>query len=162
MQSSDNLAYKLPYEELDPEYAKRAALRKKKKQRKMHKRKYMTRIICIILIASAATFMISKYVAVNETKSQIKALQSQLDELQSTNTQMMFELEQSVDLATIEKEATERLGMQRPEKYQTIYVDIQQEDTTDTTSGSVEGAQNRIAKFFNNLKENIIDKFSIK
>ena len=160
---SGNLAYKLPPEEeyeLSKERAK--AYRIKKKQRKMHKIKYIRRIICIVMVAGAATYMISTYVTVSETKSEISDLQAELTQLQSTNSQMMFELEQSVDLANIEKEATERLGMQRPEKYQTIYVDIQQESKTETTSQSVEGVQNRIGKFFETLKENIIERFSIK
>ncbi len=161
MQNSSNLAYRLDYDDPVIQDAKIKAYRKKKNQR-MHKIKYIRRIVCILMIASAAMFMISKYVSVNETRSEIDSLRSQVEELQATNSQMMFELEQSVDLAAIEKEATQRLGMQRPEKYQTIYVDIQQEDKTETTSQSVESAQSRIGKFFSSLKQNIIDMFSIK
>jgi hypothetical protein len=71
-------------------------------------------------------------------------------------------LEQSVDLTEIEKEATNRLGMQRPEKYQTIYVNVKQDDVTEMTAGEVEGFRNRVTLMLKSLGSYIVELFSIE
>lgn len=160
-----NLAYKL--DEEDIRRRKPVKKRRKKPQKReqaimLYKAKYIRRMAAVIVLALAAGFMISKFVTVNETEAEIASLQNELTQLQSTTSQMVFELEQSVDLSKIEKEATERLGMQRPEKYQTIYVNLSKDDNTEQTAGEVEGFSVRIAKGFEAIKENIINFFSIK
>ncbi len=51
-----------------------------------------------VLLAVSAGFMISKFVAVNEMNQQVASLKSQLTTLESATSQMVFDLEQSVDL----------------------------------------------------------------
>lgn len=147
-----NLAYKLP-EQYDEPIKKRKPQKRKEKtvnttavsnkrnHEQMQYKRTIFRGICVtVLLAVSAGFMISKFVAVNEMNpARIASLKSQLTTLESATSQMVFDLEQSVDLTKIEKEATTRLGMQRPEKYQTIYVNVKQEDMTEKTAGEVEG-----------------------
>lgn len=128
----------------------------------LHRKKTLTRIIYILIIAAAASFMITKFVAVHETKAQITKLEAQLDTMRANTSQKIFEMEQSVDLGNLEQEATNRLGMQRPEKYQMIYVDVKQDDVTEVTAGEVEGLKNNISSFFAKIKKNIVEAFSIK
>ena len=116
----------------------------------------------IIALALAAGFMISEFVAVHESRSEVSALETKLANAEAATSQKAFELEQSVDLTEIEKEATTRLGMQRPEKYQTIYINVPMEDVTDTTAGAVEGVGNSIKNFFGEFVSNIVEFFSIK
>lgn len=146
-----NLAYKLP-EQYDEPIKKRKPQKRKEKtvntgtvsnkrnHEQMQYKRTIFRGICVtVLLAVSAGFMISKFVAVNEMNQQVASLKSQLTTLESATSQMVFDLEQSVDLTEIEKEATTRLGMQRPEKYQTIYVNVKQDDMTEKTAGEVEG-----------------------
>lgn len=128
----------------------------------MRKRITLLRILYVGAVAASAAFMISKFVAVNETSSQIKSLNKELDTLRSYTSQKIFEMEQKVDLSEVEEIAETRLGMQRPESYQTIYVDVPQDDVTEVTAGEVEGARNSIKAMFNGIKKNIIEFFSIK
>ena len=65
-------------------------------------------------------------------------------------------------LTKIEKEATTRLGMQRPEKYQTIYVNVKQDDMTEKTAGEVEGFGHGIVSVLKKIGGNIVQFFSIK
>ena len=51
----------------------------------------------------------------------------------------MFELEESIDLTSVEEAAVNRLGMQRPSKNQTVYVNIKQDDVCELTANEVEG-----------------------
>lgn len=162
-----NLAYKLPRQYEEPVKKRRPQVNrvrvvKRNREQMLSKSKNIRRICAIVVIAMSAGFMISQFVNVNETEQQIASLQKQLTELESTTSQMIFDMEQSVDLAAIEKEATTRLGMQRPEKYQTIYVNVKQEDMTEKTAGEVEGLGNSIISALKNIGGNIVQFFSIK
>ncbi len=124
--------------------------------------KNLRRIGAVMLIALSAGFMISKFVAVKEVKQEVASLKSELSEMEAVTSQMVFDLEQSVDLSEIEKEATTRLGMQRPEKYQTIYVNVRQDDITEKTAGEVEGIGNGILSAIKGLGGYIVRFFSIE
>lgn len=139
--------------------AKTGASRKKSNERA---RIMLRRAVCIVMVASSAIFMISSYVRVSEGREQIAALQKTLTNEESKTSQKSYELEQSVDLSEIEKEATTRLGMQRPEKYQIIYINVATDDVTHTTSGNVEGIGHTLKNFFKKIGSDIIDYFSIK
>lgn len=157
-----NLAYK-QYSEApiyrEPQQNKAS---KRKHEQMLIRRKNFYRICATVLVSLSAGFMISQFVAVNETKQEVTALQASLTAAESTTAQKMFELEHSVDLATIEEEATTRLGMQRPEKYQTIYVNVKQGDVTEKVAGEVEGIHIRLGKSIKNIASNIVEFFSIE
>ena len=180
-----NLAYKLP-EQYDEPIKKRKPQKRKEKtvnttavsnkrnHEQMQYKRTIFRGICVtVLLAVSAGFMISKfsdikgrvnpkvYNAVNEMNQQVASLKSQLTTLESATSQMVFDLEQSVDLTEIEKEATTRLGMQRPEKYQTIYVNVKQDDMTEKTAGEVEGFGHGIVSVLKKIG-GIVQFFSIK
>ena len=154
-----NLAYK----EYQPYPVKKKPQQNKKKQNQMLSRNRNVRRICAILVISlSAGFMISEFVTVNETKQQVAELEKKLEAAESMTSQKMFELERSVDLSKIEDEATNRLGMQRPEKYQIIYVNVKQDSVTEKTAGDVEGVKNRFVQALRKIGSNIVSFFSIK
>ena len=106
--------------------------------------------------------MISTFVTVNETRAEVKSLETYLLEMEAITSQKAFDLDHSIDLATIEEEATTRLGMKRPEKYQTVYVNVSREDVTEKTVGEVENAKGRISDTLKAIIGNIVEFFSIK
>ncbi len=161
-----NLAYQLP-EQYDARLRRKTRTHrittvKRDREQMLYRSKNMRRICVIIAISLAAGFMISKFVAVNETAQQITSLNKELATLEAATSQMIFDMEQSVDLAEIEKEATTRLGMQRPEKYQTVYVNVRQDDMTEKTAGEVEGFSNDVVTTLKKFGGNIVQFFSIK
>ena len=162
-----NLAYELP-RQYDEPIKKRRPQRnnvkvvKRNREQMLIRSKNIRRICVIVVIALSAGFMISQFVTVNETQQEIASLQKQLSDIESATSQMVFDMEQSVDLAEIEKEATTRLGMQRPEKYQTIYVNVKQDDMTEKTAGEVEGLGHSIMSVLKKIGGNIVQFFSIK
>ncbi len=158
-----NLAYEYdnqPVREKKPQQNKQTV---KRNHKQMHsKTKNIRRMCAIVIVAFSAGFMISKFVTVHETQQKIALLEKDLSNLQSITSQQIFDLEQSVDLTEIEHEATSRLGMQRPEKYQTIYVNVKQDDVTEMTADEVEGLGNRFKVTLKKLGGYIVDFFSIK
>lgn len=157
----DNLAYKIDHEELE---LRRQNKKKEHKQEinRLHKAKSMRKISAIIIFSVVAYFMVSKFVAVYDTKAQIKTLEKELAVAQSHTSQRIFELEQSVDLNTIEGQAMSRLGMRRPDKHQTIYVNVQKDDVTEVTADNVEGIRSTAVKMISDIKNNIISIFTMK
>ncbi len=158
-----NLAYTLEHED---RLEKRVKATKKqiaaKKKAAAKKAKLNFRLIFMILLLSvSAYFMISKHVMVFETEQEIAKLEKDLAELESYTSQKVFELEQSVDLTTVEEVATTKLKMQRPEKYQTVYVNIRQDDVTEVTSDEVEGVKSRVANTADSLKRNLLGIFQM-
>ncbi|MBP3360506.1 MAG: hypothetical protein J6N52_06615 [Clostridia bacterium] len=137
--------------------------KKAKDSREMVRRRVtLLRIMYMAVIAFSATFMISKFVTVNDTAGRIQSLNKELASTRSYTSQRIFEMERSVDLSEVEEIASSRLGMQRPESYQMIYVDVEQEDVSEVTAGEVEGAKNELKSMFSKLARNIIELFSIK
>lgn len=157
-----NLAYKLEKDDYLETKAKPVKKQTAKKKTAVKRAKLNLRLIFMILLLSvSAYFMISKHVMVFETEQEIKSLEKQLSTLESYTSQKVFELEQSVDLTTIEKVATAKLKMQRPEKYQTVYVNIKQDDVTEVTANDVEGIKSRVTNTADSLKRNLLGIFKL-
>ena len=150
-----NLAYKIePEVEIEE--------KKVKKVQKAPKQKLNFRVIFFaVLISLAAYFMISKQVAVFETEKEMSKLQKELDGLKSKEIQKNFELEQSVDLETVEEVATTKLNMQRPDQNQKVYVNVTGEDVTEITSKDNESVKSKVSKTTDGVKKNITGIFSL-
>ncbi len=161
--ANSSLAYELeaqPVRRKKPQQNKQTV---KRNHKQMHsKSKNIRRMCAIVLVAFSAGFMISKFVTVHETQQTIATLEKNLSTMESNTSQQIFDLEQSVDLTEIEQEATTRLGMQRPEKYQTIYVNVKRDDVTEMTAGEVEGFENRVKATLKELGGYIVEMFSIE
>lgn len=161
--TNGNLAYKTDFVTQPGIQKNTEDTEKRRKHREMLRRRVtFLRILYMAAIAFSATFMISKFVTVNDTASRIETLNRELEAARSYTSQKIFEMERSIDLTEVEEIATTRLDMQRPESYQMIYVDVEQEDVSKITVGEVEGAKNRIKELTDNFKKNIIELFSIK
>ena len=153
-----NLAYK--YDNNKTTKVKTTGEKKNKKNKKTDL-SYGEKIAMVLVVAFAAVFMIIQYVTVNETASDLKVAIAEYNFQTSVTAQKSFELEQSVDLSKIEAEATSRLGMQRPESHQVVYLDVKKSDVTTKTAGEVEGFSNRFSNMMNSIKSNIVEFFSI-
>ena len=158
-----NLAYKHDYESAEAEPKTKAKQNKepRKKRQAVAGLSYPARIACVIAVSASAVFMVSQFIKVNDSQTALRTAQEKYLFEESVTAQKAFELEQSIDLSKIEKEATSRLGMQRPEKHQIVYVDVKRDDTTDMTAGSIEGFGNRFMAGLKAFLGNIVDFFSI-
>ena len=106
--------------------------------------------------------MITKYVQLDSLDREVKALSKEVESMRSVTSQKIKEMDQGLDLEYIEKKATEELNMQRPEKYQQVYVDVKRSDVTDVTAGEAESFGTRAKEVIEGVVSNIIDKFSIR
>ena len=177
MRYDGNLAYKLDYTETAYIRKREGAGQVSKQKRNKVKKKaadpqklksrrkilqLLLRSICIIMICASAAFMITKYVQLDALDRQAKKLRNEVETMRSSTSQKIIEMEQGIDLAYIEKEATTKFDMKRPEKYQQIYVDVKRDDLTDVTANEAESVKTLFREFLDNLTGNIVDYFSIR
>lgn len=156
-----NLAYKEYYTPKKPK--KPQQNRADNKKQRLHNRNKALRYIAVIAVLSvAAGYMISTFVTVNETKADVARLKNDLADMQAQTSQKSFDLDHAIDLAEVEEIATTRLGMQRPEKYQMVYVNVSREDAVEKTAAETDGASKRFSDAVKAVWSNIVDFFSIK
>ena len=145
MPYNNNLAYDLDFE---ANAARREKIvREQKKEKRVRTkaariRLQRTVVLCLSVFALCAGFMISRNVSAYESKRNVAELQKELNSLKEYSSQKAFELDKSIDREAIEHEAKTRLNMVRPEKYQTVYVNIKQDDVTEVTAKDTEGIKN--------------------
>lgn len=142
MRYDGNLAYDLEFRENTARIQKKVEEHKRQTKTKAKEKVVKTQktiAICSIILALCAGFMISRNVAVYEGKNEVEALQKELNQLKEYSSQKAFELDRSLDLEEIERLAKTNLAMVRPEKYQTVYVNIKQDDVTEITAKEAEG-----------------------
>ncbi len=63
-----------------------------------------------------------------EKSSTVNDMQNELTELTEANNQIILDIEKNLDLKKIEEIAINELGMKRPDKYQIVYVNVEQND----------------------------------
>ena len=142
MRYDGNLAYELDFEYGQKQREQKVRSHKqanKAKAQAIVKQRQKTIAICAMILALCAGFMISRNVAVYESGKIVSQKQKELNSLKEYSSQKAFELERSIDIESVEQYAKTNLNMVRPEKYQTVYVNIKQDDVTEVTCREVEG-----------------------
>jgi len=95
-----------------------------KKARKLDK-PFLTLFITAVVLAFA---LLGRYSEITEKTSRIEHLKKEYETVSSQVVAKSFELERSIDLEKIEEVATTKLNMQRPEKHQLVYVNMNNSD----------------------------------
>ncbi|MGE5329203.1 MAG: hypothetical protein ACM3KR_06840 [Deltaproteobacteria bacterium] len=88
-------------------------------------------IFGILIFFVVGMFILSRYSMINQEKKNIYKLKTEITKLNKENTQAQMALNMKVDLEQVEKDAIQQLGMQYPDKNQTIYVQIPKNDFTE-------------------------------
>ncbi len=90
---------------------------------------------------------------INEKFNKVQTLKKELSSLQKENEQLKVNIENSLNLNTIEKLAKEKLGMQKLTNKQTIYVTLPKKDYVVSASEEVikEKEKNWFEKFIDKI-----------
>jgi len=104
-----------------------------RKKRKVESRKLRVVNLKKLSIALSILFVVaSAFLYVNalliETSTKVTELTSELEDLKVRNTQVSFDIVSGVDYSKVEEKALNVFGMQHPESYQNVYVDVVQSD----------------------------------
>lgn len=108
-------------------------------------------ILCAFTMAMILTY---RYNIISEKNLQTQELKEELATAEAALLNTKIDVEQQTDLNKIEAYAKQQLGMQKPDKNQTIYVDTsntaQTIETTEETT-LIENIVNSIKNFINNI-----------
>lgn len=123
------------------------------RQKKAQLRAKLSAFGAVMLIVLAAFLVLYRGVVITETTNRIETKEKELTNIIATNKRVEMEIEHALDLKIVENAALERLGMSRPEKYQTVYVDLNQVDHVEKISKGDHFGAGKLLVFFDKAKE---------
>lgn len=152
--------YETSPRKLQPEYEpnkhpykkKKSSLAKKKKKNTNQKAKTLTKRktsakkqskynykpVMYIGIVFVMLFTISyRYSLINEEYNAKESIKSQVSSVQKENEQLKVSIENSLNLSSVEKAAEDKLGMQKLDNSQKVYLDLQKKDYVEPASEEV-------------------------
>lgn len=108
--------------------------KEKQKQKAIEVRKN-ARIIRDIIIGFIVLLVISyRYALINTKLSEKETLKSELAAIQKQNAQLKVSIEQGMNINNIEQAAKEKLGMQKLDNNQKVYVSLDKKDYTESVT----------------------------
>ena len=119
------------------------------KKQKEKRRKLMFYVIAIFIVLLAISYRNSQ---INESFNKVQTLKKELSSIEKENEQLKVNIENSLNLSNIEKQAKEKLGMQKLSSNQTIYINLPKKDYVETAPEKV------IVQEEKNWFEKFIDK----
>ena len=119
-------------------------------QKKRHKK-----LTLLVVIAFALLLTISyRNTKINEEFKEMQSKKTELAALKKENEQLQVTIENSLNLSNIEKQAKEKLGMQKLTSKQTVYVTLPKKDYVETESEKVVKTETKT--WWQNLADKIL------
>ena len=155
--------YETSPRKLKPEYEpqknpyskKKSSTLKQKKTKEKRKLKPKARAIFYILAGFTILFAISyRNSLITENFNHKEELKQELSVLQKENAQLQINIQNSLNLSNIEKSANSKLGMQKLDDTQKIYVSLPKKDYVEPASEQV------VVEEEKNWFESIIEKIT--
>ena len=114
-------------------------IRKKiKKAQAIEKKKNVKHILEIGVVFVLLLTISYRYALINSKFSQKESLKASLAELQKQNAQLKVSIEQGMNINNIEQSAKEKLGMQKLDNNQKVYITLQKKDYVESSTNSEE------------------------
>jgi len=108
--------------------------KKKKKNNINIKIKIIIGILVIFVMFIIAMY---RYTLITELNYNLVNLNSQYEKIKNQNSIYRIKIEQETDLPRIKEIAEQKLNMQKPNKHQIIYVNIQKKDFTKVSNNNI-------------------------
>lgn len=111
-------------------YEENKVLKEKKKNRTNNKGK-LKGLGLILIFFAVGLAVIFRYAVITELNYKVVKEQKAYEALRDENTRLKVEISKETNLDKIRTAAENRLGMQRPDKYQIVYVKVPKNDYTE-------------------------------
>ena len=99
--------------------------------------KYFSTVLYIVAIFACIFIVSCSYSAVNSVFAEKEKAKNELSNIQKQNAQLQVAIEQKLNISNIEQEAKARLGMQKLENSQRVYVSLEKKDYTESSADAV-------------------------
>ena len=105
-----------------------------------------------------ALAIVYRYAMINNMNMETIQLQKQLAEIENMNAQLQLNAEKSLNLSEVEKYASEKLGLQKPQNYQIEYIKVDKQDlvANKITNENKSGLKKILLKYNQNIRIFII------
>ena len=139
------------------DYTRKASQKQDERRQESQRRRSINikrfSIVLSIIFTVAIAFLYANVVLI-ETSSKVTDLSKELEDMKVRNTQVSFDISSGVDYSVVEQKAISEFGMQHPESYQVVYVDVQRSDYTE-----LPGSKEKARGFVEGLISNVQSKF---
>ncbi|MCI9246116.1 MAG: hypothetical protein HFJ30_03145 [Clostridia bacterium] len=129
------------YEPLKNPYSKKKSSTLKQKEQKPKEKRQLkpkVKIVLYVLIGFGILFAISyRNSLITESFSKKENMKKELSVLQKENAQLKINIQNSLNLANVEKSATAMLGMKKLDDSQKIYVNLPKKDYVEPASEQI-------------------------
>lgn len=135
-------------------YEENKVLREKKRQRNNYKLKVKL-VFSILLAFTAGLTIMYRYAVITQLNYKVNSAYEEYNNLKNKNVKLKAEIESQIDLQKVKEYAQSELGMQKPDKYQVVYVNIPSSDYTeisDTYKKQAQANQNAFTRLWNKVK----------
>lgn len=144
------------YEPIKRKYPKKSTARRVSRKEQAQVRKSIQRkVIFYVAIGFAALFIISfRYSTIDDTYALLKDKKAELAVIEKETTQLEANIENSLNLTTIEQEAKDKLGMKKLSPEQVVYVALPKTDHVEANSEEVKSTdleENWFIKIINKI-----------
>ena len=143
------------YSPIEEQYHKKSTVKKKLEKKKPKRQlKSQVKVVAYVFLIFASLFVISyRNSLINESFNKGETLKANLAAIQKENEQLKVNLENSYNLSNIEELAKTKLGMQKLDNSQKVYVSLDKQDYVEQASEEVvmEDNQNWFEKLLNTL-----------
>ncbi len=131
---------KNPYKKKKSSVSKKQTTNKKVSKNPVSKKKnkYNYKPVAYIMLTFAMLFTISyRNSLINEKYNEKESIKSQVSAVQKENEQLKVSIENSLNLSSVAKAAEDKLGMQKLDNNQKIYLDLKKKDYVEPASEEV-------------------------
>lgn len=112
-----------------------AELKKKIRQAQIaQQRKNLKHIVEVGLVFVVLLVISYRYALINSRFTEKENLKATLSSIQKQNAQLQVSIEQGMNINNIEQAAKEKLGMQKLENNQKVYISLQKKDYTESST----------------------------
>ena len=132
--------------------------RQRKEAIKMEKRRHNKNVLFIITIFLILLAISYRSSLINERFSIIQKEKERLSALQKTNDQLEVSIESSLNLKNVEETAKEKLGMQKLENDQKVYISLDKKDYVETSTEEVDITTKENTNWFMQMLNKILGK----
>lgn len=119
--------------EKERELEQRRARTNIKSKSKTQSKSYAKKILAVGYVFVVLLLISYRYAVINSTFTEKENLKTELASIQKQNEQLRVNIEQNMNINTIEQEAKEKLGMQKLDNNQKVYISVPKKDYTESS-----------------------------
>jgi len=132
-QKRNNYVYGTAAEKIEYDVYEHNEVLKEKKKYRANRLIKVKMVVGILLLFSLGLIVMYRYALIAEINSKISSKEKQYEELKNENSRLKVAIENETNLSKITQVAQNELGMQKPDKYQIVYIEVPKTSFTVTS-----------------------------